>query len=392
MSHLLKEYSKNLEVEPSGVVVNRHFYPMIADDYIVIYNEQDISAKKYRYYSLVIDLIKKALDPLGVKVVMIGSGKDLSDRVDYVLPNLSFRTNAYIVSKAKVLVCVDNAISQYASTQKVPIVNLYGNIYSSITTPYWSNKKNKIDLEPKWNKKPCLSLQDPEDSINKIPAEKVAESILKLLLPQFKTSTKINPTPNFKTKLINKKKDFCVDVVPLNYVNIPLINDNIINLRLDYGAFNDASFYQYCMNHKCNLILKNAVIQPSVINNFLNNLNSFNLILTEQIDEIPKKYFDYFKRNNIEFNIFVQNKEILDAVRFQYFDLKVEEYSPPTKKPKEVDLGDKFFSFKMVVEGDKIYKSTYHWKKNIDNEDNIVDNADYWEELDYFYIYEQDRT
>ena len=49
-------------------------------------------------------------------------------------------------------------------------------------------------------------------------------------------------------------------------------------------------------------------------------------------------------------------------------------------------------NLKIFVEADKTYKSLYHWKNNIDNDDKVVDNADYWEELDYFYIYEQDRA
>ena len=29
-----------------------------------------------------------------------------------------------------------------------------------------------------------------------------------------------------------------------------------------------------------------------------------------------------------------------------------------------------------------------HWKKGLDNNVNIVDNDDFWEESNYFYIYE----
>jgi len=390
MSHILTEYSKNLDVKPSNVYVNRHFYPIMPNDYIVIYNEQDIESKNYRYYSLVLDLIKDTLLKLNIKSVTIGSGKDMSNRSDYVYPNLSFRKNAYIVSKAKAFISIDNALTQYASSEGVPVVNLYGNTFPSSTTPYWSSKKNKIDLEPEWDFKPCFSLTDPEDSINKIKAEDVAVSILKLLSKDY--GIKGYPKINFKTLARNKNKDFCIDVIPTDYQNLEVLNENIINIRLDHGSFSESAFFQYCMNHKFNLFLKDSIIQPSAMSQFVDNINSFNLILTKPIDEIPERYFSFFKRNNIEFNIFVKNKEILDDVRFQYFDQHVEEYNPPTQKPENVKDDSYFFSFKMVVEGDKIYKSTYHWKNNIDNSDNIVDNADYWEELDYFYIYEQDRT
>jgi hypothetical protein len=87
----------------------------------------------------------------------------------------------------------------------------------------------------------------------------------------------------------------------------------------------------------------------------------------------------------------VSNEEILDDIRFEYFDESVDFYDPPQKKPDNISEKDYFMSFKVVVQGDKIYNSTYNWKNSIDNGDNVVDNADYWEELDYFYIYEQDR-
>ena len=385
MPHLLNEYEKSLEVSSVKPIVNQHFYPVIPEKYIVIYNEQDISSKKYRYYSLVIDLIKHQLDKQNIKVAIIGSGSDMTNRADYVYPNLNFRKNCYIVSRAELLISVDNAITQYASSQNVPIINLYGNIYPSITTPYWSNKNRKIDLEPKWNIKPCLALNDPDDSINKVPAEDVASAALKMLNPNKK------PVVNFKTKLTNKTKDFSIDVIPTKYVNLPIFEGAVINLRLDRGRVDEGAFYGYCSNHQCNVVVEDVVLQPDAIKNFSKNIKSIKFILNSKPETIPKKYFDLLKRLNIDFHIFVKNKDILDDIRFEYFDQKVELYDPPCEKPKDVGLNDRFFSFKMVVEGDKIYKCTNFWKNNLDSEDNIVDNADYWEELDYFYIYEQDR-
>ena len=132
-------------------------------------------------------------------------------------------------------------------------------------------------------------------------------------------------------------------------------------------------------------------MQPKIIETFSKNINCIHLILNSEIENIPKQYFELLKRLKINFKILVKNKDILDDIRFDYFDQDVEFYNPPSKKPDSVDLNDKFFSFKFVVEGDKIYKCTHFWKNNIDSDDNIVDNADYWEESDYFYIYEQER-
>jgi len=385
MSHLLKEYSKNLEVKPTKVVVNKHFFPVIPEKYIVIYNEQGIEAKKYRYYALVLDLIKNVLNSLDIKVVIIGDGDNITNRADYYYSGLSFRKNAYIVSKSLLFISVDNAESQYASSQGIKTICIYGNIYSSITTPYWSNKNNKIDIEPDWDCKPCMNVYDPEDAINKIPAEEIANSILKLLGKKLTLQEKVN----FKTKAANKNKEFCVDVVPTEYFNMHEFKENVINLRLDLGNFPEKVFQEYLKNHKCNIILKDSIINAEIITAYSNNIENITLIVENEQKIIPEEYLLMLKTLGIKFLFLVKDEKILDNLRFRYFEEKVDLYNPQKEKPKNVSKKDKFISFKTVIDGSKSYKSTYHWKNNIDNSDYIVDNADYWEESDYFYIYEQ---
>ena len=101
MPHLLKEYSKNLGVEPSKIIVNKHFYPISCDNFIVIYNEQKTNSKTYRYYSLVVDILSSVLKKYNIEVVVIGSDVNASNRADHIYPNLSFKENAYIISKSK---------------------------------------------------------------------------------------------------------------------------------------------------------------------------------------------------------------------------------------------------------------------------------------------------
>lgn len=389
MPHLIKEYSKSFGTEPKKPIVNKHFYPVMSDNYIVIYNEQEIQSKSYGYYPLVIDILKSFLERQGIDVVILGSSKNVPNRAEYAYCDLSFRKNCYIISKAKLIVSIDNALTQYASSVSVPVVNLYGNIYSSITTPYWSNKNEKEDLEPKWDKKPCFSLVDNKESIDTIPPEKVVSSILKLLgVSNFKEI-------NFKTILTNKIKKEEIDIIPTKYVNLPFFKDSILNIRLDQVSLDSEgtnAFLTYCSNHKCNIILKNVVFQPESLAKIANNVNSLTVIVDKPIDAIPKEYFDFLRKNKITFLMLVNNKDLLESLRLEYFDENVELYNPPKQKPDNIKVNHKFLSFKNVVDGDKIYKSLAHWKKGIDSDVNIVDNADYWEELDYFYIYEQENN
>jgi hypothetical protein len=386
MPHLLKEYSKNLGVNPSKPVVNRHFYPVEPEKYIVIYNEQEIQSKKYEYYKITIGLIKGVLESNGYKVVVIGSEKNLIEGADYYYPNLSFRKNCYIVSKASAFISIDNALTQYAGSCGIPVVNLYGNIYSSITTPYWLKDNKKIDLEPVWDKKPCLGLIDPKESINKINPEDVASSILKLI------GFKLDQEINFKSKRRNKTKHFQLDVIPTKYVRSPIFDRNVLNIRLDQGVVDEEALFLYCSNHTCNIITKDTLLEPKTLQKISGNLKRLIFTVTTIPEKIPDSYFEYLKKLDIEILFLVTNKNIIDDIRLEYFNSNVEYIELTKEKPSDVDLNDKFISFKIVVEGDKSYSSLAHWKKRLDSNNNILDNPSYWEELDYFYIYEQDTN
>jgi hypothetical protein len=386
MPHLLKEYSKNLGVEPSMPMVNKHFYPIEPDKYVVIYNEKDIQSKDYNYYQIVIGLTKNILHSNGYKVVVIGSSKSLIEGADYYYPNLSFRKYCYIVSKASAFISIDNALTQYASCCKVPVVNLYGNIYPSITTPYWSNKKNKIDLSPDWDKKPCLSVIDPKESINKIKPEDVASSLLSVL--GFSSEAKVR----FKTKRRNKAKHFQVDVIPTRYVKLPLFDRNLLNIRLDQGEINEEALFHYCTNHACNIITKDSLLELNSLQKISANIKTIIFKVTEVPSKIPEVYFEVLKKLDVEFMFLVTNKDIVDEIRLEYFDQDVEFVDLNKEKPSDLSIDDKFISFKTVIDGDKSYKSLAHWKKKIDSDNNIIDNLYYWEELDYFYIYEQENN
>ena len=73
-----------------------------------------------------------------------------------------------------------------------------------------------------------------------------------------------------------------------------------------------------------------------------------------------------------------------------YFDQVVKPYNQnKNSKLETVTENSKFFSAKYLVEDGKEYLSYAHWKKNLDNDNRVIDTPEYWEELDHFYIYDQ---
>ena len=50
---------------------------------------------------------------------------------------------------------------------------------------------------------------------------------------------------------------------------------------------------------------------------------------------------------------------------------------------------NKILSARRLISKGKEYLSPAHWQKNLDNHNNVIDNNDFFAEIENFYIYEQ---
>jgi hypothetical protein len=382
MSHLLEEYAKSLGVYISKPIVSKHYFPICENKYITIHLEDDIQSKKYKYYHIVLSLLKPFLIEQNIKVFQIDCKSEYIDNIDKGLSNLTFRQYAYIISKSILHIGSDNIYSHYASSQNVPIINIFGNVYPSVSNGYWSKKHEKIDICPEWKVKPCLSLNDPNEEINNIKPEEIAQSVLTLL--------KQNKKINFKTihigKLFNNK---IIEVVPLKNFNNSLNKNQTIFIRADYG-FDENIFLQYCKNYKVAIIC-DKLIQYSALSLIKNNIEKLSFLIDRNTEDIPDRYMEILKEFKINFEILVKNEEDLSLIRNKYFDQQVNLYKINKNKPDFIKPNLKFFSNKLLIEGHNSYASKAHWlinEKIIDKNMNILDTLEYWNELEHFYIYE----
>ena len=145
MSHLVEEYAKNLGVKIAKPIVSKHFWPLPFDNYITICLEGETPSKNYKYYEIVIDMVKKFLQAKGIKIIQIGSSKSSKlNNVDARIFDLNFKNSAYIISKSKLHIGVDNIFSHYASSADVPLITIFGNVYANVSRGYWGKKQIKI--------------------------------------------------------------------------------------------------------------------------------------------------------------------------------------------------------------------------------------------------------
>lgn len=377
MSHILEEYSKSLGVKATKPFVQEHFYPVPDDKYIVLFPEHKTQSKHYEHYSSVLNILQPTLQENNIKVYQFG-GQAING-VDRLF-NITFKNSAYLISRAMLYLGADNQFAHYASSRDVKTVTLFGNCYAENTKPLWgSDQSNHINLEPAWDKKPCFSSQDTRKQISTIKPEDISSSVLKLCGLE-------SQTVKIKTKNIGSQyyKNI-TEVVPTEISSIEVPKQ--IFLRVDYG-FDENAFLHYCLNHKVTIVT-DKLIQPNVLKRFAGNVDKILYTINKSLDTIPQKYFDILKNLGIEIVLLSEHKEELGYLRNKYFDVPVH----PRKEEKEkieCSSDSKFLSNKKIIQGDKVYLSYAHFKKELDSDDNVLDTSDYWEELEHFYIYERD--
>jgi len=383
MSHILEEYAKNLGVLISKPIISEHYFPIPENKYITIYSEENIQSKNYKYFNLVLELIAPIFQKENIKIIQIDCKKNSINGANKVLGGLSFKQYANILSNSLLHVGVDNVYSHYTSSKSIPLVNIFGNTYPSISNGYWSTSDSKKDIAPIWDVKPCLNLQDPKSEINKITAEQIAQSILDLL--------KINQKINFKTSRIGELFNTPItEVIPTSFAPININANELLFLRVDQGHDQEA-FLKYCENYKVCIIADQLVQLPALEKN-RRNIQKILVFIDRNFGDIPEKYFEILKLWGIEFQLMTKKEEDFAYLKNKYFDHSVNLYNQKKEKPKNISSKNLFLSGKRVFEAGIEYPSLAHWKikeKSVDEGINVLDNPEYWEEQEHFYIYEQ---
>lgn len=384
MSHLLEEYSKNLGVKIAKPIVAKHFWPLNHDKFITICVDHKIPSKHYKYYDIVLDIIKKHLQINNIKVVQIGtSDSPKIKNVDERIFDIPFKNFAYVISKSQLHIGVDNHFMHYASSINLPLITLFGNVFPAISRGYWSN--NQICIEAPWKKKPCFGPHDADDAINKIKPEEIANAILKQL--------KIKASSPLKTKFIGDYyHNQVIELIPDFFEPVPDLQNQHVFIRADYKLDDEylVKWTQYLNNFS---LFLNQGLPLTFLKQLRGKLKHISLVLTDDIDQTFENYFASIKSLGIGLTILVDNPDLVNILREKFFDFDVHPYFKASKKDLDdsVDFSkDIFNSSKLILAGGKKYCSKYHWlqqKNFVDKNFNLEDNEILLEELNHFYIY-----
>ena len=379
MSHLIEEYAKNLGVKISEPIVNDHFFPITQCKYITL-NQAGVASKTYSHYDIVLSLLKPFLDRADIKVIQIGGDKKI-EGTEAAL-NISFKQQAFVLSKSLLHFGCDGALAQVASNKKIPTVTIYGNAFPANVKPFFSKSTINKSIQPDWDKKPCFAAEDPKRQIDTIKPEIIAQKVLDLLGIE-KESIK------FVTKNIGELfSQSVVEIIPTSFAPLRIPKGQELMIRTDYGC-DEVSFLKYCSNYKVS-ITADSLIQPHGLQKIANNINKFFLFIDSSWDTIPENYFAVLKNLDIDLTMLVKNEDDLNALRNKYFDTPVVLYEEAEEAPCKLGDDSRFMSSLRLIEGGKEYLSYAHWKKSLDGDNKVLDTPEYWRESKHFYIYDRD--
>ena len=146
---------------------------------------------------------------------------------------------------------------------------------------------------------------------------------------------------------------------------------------------------RYCLNYPV-AICVDRLIQPEVLRKIAPQVKTLFLSVDKEWETIPESYFKLLKNLQIEAVLLVKKEKELGGIRNKYFDISVRPYYTHKESPCQITEKTRFLSALRLIEGGKEYLSYAHWKKGLDKNNKVIDSAEYWRELDHFYIYESD--
>lgn len=388
--HILERYSLSCGAKIGKPFLIDHFYPIPFEKYITVHTTGKFESRKYDYWPDVIDLIKNHLHNLGYKIVQVGTKEDPAiPNVDLdVRGQINVKQTAYIIKNSSLHVGMDSLPVHIASMYDIPIVALYPNMYSGQSKPYWNKKNKPVLIESHRNGlKPSYSANESPKTVNMIFPEKIAKSVL----DHFGGKDNITQETLFIGPLYHH---FSIELVPDFVISRDQFNDGICNLRMDLHH-DDENFARIASSRKVNVII-NRPINLRYIEICKHNIFSINVELNESFNV---DYIDALKRLGIQvfLGIYEDDEEKLNQIRYDYFEYEVEKLERNNKR--DLDFLDKinentmYKTNKFILSKKGIYTSKISWKNNTpvssfqENVTPISLNEEFWEEKDYFQIF-----
>jgi len=384
---LLELYSLASGLKINKPFIYKAFFPLPFQKYITVHASSGMSAKCYAFWEDVIQLIKPTLDKQGISIIQIGGPEDEPlKHCNHLQGKLNIHQTSYVLSKTILHLSNDTFSAHVVGSFGLPLVTIYGSTTVKNHSPYFFDPKVTTFIEAdREGALPSYASEEKPRMVDTIDPEIIANAALKLFNESIQR-TSIYFGEYYPTYIIEYIPDH---VMAPNY-----LPNGIINIRMDY-CFDEKNFVKTIYHRKCNII-SDKPIDIKLIRSFKSNVNRFSL---EVFTDTDPEYIRQLKSTGVELHLFTKeaDEQKLKDLRLKHFDFEIEQEAP--QKKESLDFKDKighntrYKTNKFLIAKDGLYLSRADWKTNkkVENFDDNVrevnDTPEFWEELEYFYIF-----
>lgn len=328
--HIVESYSLNTGLKIGKPFIYKKFFPLPFDGkYITFQPFTKGTAKNYKYWQDVLDIIYPTLKREDIRIVQLGLPNEGKIEGAYDLRGkTSLNQAAYIISNAMLHLGGDSCCTHFASGEGKKIVSLYSIMSYKNCGPYWSEKADISCIEPRKKKKEKWSYNyesDPE-MINRIKPEDIAKEVLSKL--------NLHNPYFFKTIYTGSQyQEKKVELVPYKYIrNVEELSLDTMIVRMDL-KFDEKVLATQLHYSSCSIIT-NKEIDISLLNKFKNKIIEFVFLITKETDP---SYFEKLVKNGCKFELMTKmNDKELNDVKLDYLDYGIIQKFPSASKA-EVD-------------------------------------------------------
>lgn len=385
--NLTEKIALDCGVKINRPFIDRLFFPVKNHKFVIFDTRSRMSSGEYDYYIDVLDLIKKQLKENGYDIFQICNEKSYRLTCDRCFISLNKKQEAYLISKAALLITNENYSSYIASTFNTKSILLYSVFNSKNTAPIWNKDSQYILESNRMGNKPTYgTLNEKPKTINLINPFEVAKTILNSLniKNQLQKYELVNIGNFYHTKII--------EIIP-DFVSAPqfLANANI-NLRLDLiESLNVEVLGYWLQNRKANIITDKN-ININLLMHFKSKILLITVLLTDSISE---SFLKNCKLLGVPIKILCNNPDKINEYRLKFLDWTIEkdfDLNLKLNNFKNLTTDSKFASSKVLISKGKQFSCKANWlqKKELDkNGETVTLSKEFEEELEFFKIYNE---
>tara|TARA_Y100000361_G_scaffold69343_1_gene61196 strand:- start:1500 stop:2642 length:1143 start_codon:yes stop_codon:yes gene_type:complete len=377
--HKLESFALSTASKISKPFLEKLFYPIVDKKFICVSQNSPESSKSYDYYNDVIFHIKPFLEQNEIEVIELGQSELGQVFYSKNYKHLNRLQAHYVISKSLLYVGNFNIYAHLASHCNKDIIFPSNKDYKNTFKPYWSSEDTCSILMSDSEGKPSLHHTESPKTINEVPPEVLACSILDKLNID-------HDLGSIKTIYIGDLYgNSLIDLIPGNYSPSNLAGQNNINIRMDKNF--DLHFLSRCSTLSNLVLITDKVIPQVVLEGIKDNINQVSFIINKDTTEEEVKAMQSIGK---PVTLLTQDKNNLNKIRLNLIDYPVILYERKTKKElKTKTFSDlTFLSKRNVIKDGQAFNSYLSASKG-KNVSSVSNKKEFWEDLPYCRVFKK---